>query len=192
VTVIQLMRTSLFIRMPSWLSGEKLPCGGYDTDAKKMALAIRLAKKSVREKTGGPFGAAIFTAAGGLVSVGVNCVVAQSCSVAHAEIMAIMLAQRSLAEYRLGEKTAGKYILASSAQPCAMCFGALVWSGVTRLLFGALREDVERIVGFDEGPIDRGWKSELRRRGIVVKGEVSRKKACEVLWLYGAGDGALY
>jgi tRNA(Arg) A34 adenosine deaminase TadA len=187
------IKTSFGLILPAWIKNEVPLLTGYDTDEKKMALAVGLARKNVENSTGGPFGAAVFVKGSGeLVSVGVNAVVAGNCSVAHAEIIAIMLAQRSRSVCRLGGKGRPVFVLVSSAQPCAMCFGALLWSGVKELISGARRKDVERITGFDEGPLYRRWKEELKRRGIRLKENVLRQESCSVLEHYKATGGILY
>ena len=59
-----------------------------------MALAIELSRQNVDRGGGGPFGAAVFDRdSGRLVAAGVNRVVPQSCSVTHAEMVVIMIAQ---------------------------------------------------------------------------------------------------
>ncbi len=186
------MKHSLLIRLPGWASLEHEPRAGYRSDERMMDVAIRLARRNVREKTGGPFGAAVISARGELITVGVTCLVAQSCSVAHAEIMAIMLAQRALGDNRMGAASGERYVLASSAQPCAMCVGALGWSGVKRILFGARRADVQGIAGFDEGPLAPDWKTALRSRGLAIRGDVLRADACEALKRYAANGGMVY
>lgn len=138
----------------------------------------------------GPFAAGIFDLiTGRCLSAGVNRVVSSSCSLAHAEIMAIMLAQQALKTFSLAEK--GRYVLSTSAEPCAMCFGAVPWSGVCQLEYAATREDVEAI-GFDEGPKSGTWEDDLRERNIRVIGPVSREKAAAVLRHYGQKGGLLY
>jgi tRNA(Arg) A34 adenosine deaminase TadA len=186
------MITSLRIQLPRWVSAEILRAHIYDTDEKKIGLAVRLSAKNVGEKSGGPFGAAVFARAGELVSAGVNCVVGQHCFAAHAEMMALMLAQRRLRVSRLCDAPGAPYVLASSAQPCAMCVGALAWSGISTLLFGARRRDVQALAGFDEGPIAADWESELAKRGIHVRGGILRQRAAAVLREYAASGGILY
>ena len=98
-------------------------------------------------------GAAVFDAVSGrLVAVGVNRVVSQNCSVAHAEMMAIMIAQQRLSRSRMNEDD-GHYVLATSSQPCCQCYGAMVWAGIDELLIGARADDVEELTEFDEGPL---------------------------------------
>jgi len=176
--------------LPDWINQEIDQKVLYITDEDKMQLAIKLARLNVTNGTGGPFGAAIFeNEKGVLVSVGVNRVVLEKCSVAHAEIVAIMMAQSSLGRYRLDDQ---KYVLASSSQPCSMCFGALIWSGVDKLIFGAMKKDVDRLAGFDEGPLPPDWIGELEIRNIKVVPGVLQRRACQILKLYKNQGGVVY
>jgi tRNA(Arg) A34 adenosine deaminase TadA len=181
------------IALPPWIDSAvdvRTVCAGDDD---KMALAIRLAGLNVENGLGGPFGAAVFERQSGrLVAVGVNRVLEHRCSVAHAEMVAIMLAQATLGCHTLAQGPARHYVLATSAQPCAMCYGALGWSGISRLLIGARREDVESITGFDEGPLPDDWRGGLERRGIAVVRDVLREPACEPLHRYRAAGGPVY
>lgn len=154
----------------------------------RMSLAIELSALNIRYG-GGPFGACIFDMESGeLVSVGVNLVVAANTSVAHAEMVAIILAQQAFGTYALTDK--GSFELISSAEPCAQCFGAIPWSGVKRVAYGAPRADVEAI-GFDEGPKPRAWREKLKDRGIDVVGPLRRNRASAVLREYAKG-GVIY
>jgi tRNA(Arg) A34 adenosine deaminase TadA len=161
------------------------------TPEARMALAIELARLNVERRTGGPFGAAVFTGEGRLVSVGVNRVVPSACSVAHAEMLAFMTAQLRLQRFRLNEDGA-KFILATSAQPCCQCYGASFWAGIDQLEIGARADDVHELTEFDEGPLPADWVGELERRGIAVLRDVSRDAARAVLAAYGAAGGAAY
>jgi tRNA(Arg) A34 adenosine deaminase TadA len=82
--------------------------------------------------------------------------------------------------------------LVTSSQPCLMCLGATLWSGVTRLTYGATAADVTSVLGFDEGPLPRDWQGELNKRGITVAGEFLRAEAVEVLELYKKSRGTIY
>jgi tRNA(Arg) A34 adenosine deaminase TadA len=145
-----------------------------------------LSQQNVERGGGGPFGAAVFNNhSGRLVAVGVNRVVPQSCSIAHAEMMVIMIAQQRLSRHRLNED-GGHYVLATSAQPCCQCYGATVWAGIDELLIGARTADVEELTEFDEGPLPADWIGELERRGIAVRRDILRDQARAVLAAYGA------
>ena len=131
-----------------------------------------------------------------IVAAGVNVVLPQRTSLAHAENMAYMLAQQRLQRARLNENEAGErdgsYTLATSAQPCCQCYGATVWAGIDRLLIGARSEDVEALTDFDEGPLPAQWISELELRGIAVVRDLHRDEACAVLRTYGELGGVRY
>jgi tRNA(Arg) A34 adenosine deaminase TadA len=146
----------------------------------------------VRRGTGGPFGAAIFEReTGRLLAPGVNLVVGSGCSAFHAEMVAIMVAQKSLGTFDLGGKGLPPYELVASTEPCAMCLGATPWSGVRHLVCGARDEDA-RAVGFDEGAKMVEWVGSLEDRGISVELGVLREEAVAVLQEYAALGGEIY
>ena len=181
----------LHLTLPLWLRDHLDETRIYADDESRVALAIELARGNVDNRSGGPFGAAVFTGAGRLVSVGVNRVVTQNCSVAHAEMMAYMLAQQRLQRFRLNDG-GEKFILAASAQPCCQCYGATVWAGIDELLIGARSDDVEELTEFDEGPLPADWVGELEKRGVRVKRDILRARAREVLQRYIESGGAAY
>ncbi|KZC22324.1 tRNA-specific adenosine deaminase, partial [Rhodanobacter thiooxydans] len=158
----------------------------YHSDEERVGLAIELSRHNIERGGGGPFGAAVFNShSGRLVAVGVNRVLPQSCSVAHAEMMVIMIAQQRLSRHRMNED-GGHYVLATSSQPCCQCYGATVWAGIDELLIGARTEDVEELTEFDEGPLPADWIGELTRRNIAVRRDILRDRAREVLAAYGS------
>jgi tRNA(Arg) A34 adenosine deaminase TadA len=164
----------------------------YTSDDARMTLVLALARANIAQGTGGPFGAAVFEAAsGGLLSVGVNLVTSAHCSIAHAEMVALAAAQQSLGHHDLGFAVPGGCILVSSAEPCAMCMGALPWAGIGRLVCAARDEDV-RAIGFDEGDKPPAWPALLQARGIGVTRDLMRAEAIDVLQLYEASGGEIY
>nr|WP_199042552.1 nucleoside deaminase [Dyella sp. ASV24] len=174
----------IHLTLPPWIGDVVDTNKRYITDEERVALAIELSRLNVERSHGGPFGAAVFDGQGRVVSVGVNRVVPQTCSVAHAEMMAYMSAQQRLAAFRLNAD-GGRYTLATSAQPCCQCYGATVWAGVDELLIGARAEDVEELTEFDEGPLPADWIGELEKRGIAVRRDILREQARGVLAAYG-------
>ncbi|OOG45525.1 nucleoside deaminase [Rhodanobacter sp. C01] len=180
----------IHLTLPPWIGDVADESRAYLSDEDRVGLAIELSKHNVERSHGGPFGAAVFNETGRLISVGVNRVVPQTCSVAHAEMMAYMTAQQRLAAFRLNEQ-GGRYILATSAQPCCQCYGATIWAGVDELLIGARAEDVEELTEFDEGPLPTDWLGELQRRNITVRRDILRDQARAVLAIFGA-NGTSY
>ena len=178
------------LTLPPWIheiDAERL----YPDDDTKMQLAVTLSARNVDAGSGGPFGAAVFDGNGRLLAVGVNRVVPQNCSVAHAEMMAYMTAQGRTQRNRLNE-TGDRIVLATSAQPCCMCYGATFWAGIDELLIGARASDVMELTEFDEGPLPADWIGELERRGIAVRRDILRDAACDVLRSYSSGGGKHY
>lgn len=190
-----LLQAQVHLTLPAWVH-ELDTSGPFAGDEAKVAFAIALSRRNIEAASGGPFGAAVFDANDRLVAIGVNRVLPHACSVAHAEIMAYMLAQQRTQRVRLNEDAdgapAGPITLATSSQPCCQCYGATVWAGIDRLLIGARSEDVESLTEFDEGPLPADWTGELERRGIAVVRDVLRDRACEVLRAYGQQGGPSY
>lgn len=184
--------SSLHIRTPDWLADAVDWSARYESDRDRMRVAVELARQSVLRGWGGPFGAGIFEATGGtLVAAGVNSVTRLGNSVLHAETLAIMLAQARLGTDALGARSDQSYLLVTSCEPCAMCLGAVLWSGVRGLVSGATREDATA-VGFDEGPVFAESWAYLERRGVRTARGVLREEAAAVLQLYRTSGGVIY
>jgi tRNA(Arg) A34 adenosine deaminase TadA len=185
------MIDTLRIPLPAWLAAYD-DGAVYPTLAARMALVVALAKRNVPEGTGGPFAAAVFEAATGkLVAPGVNLVLSSRLSVAHAEIVALSAAQTKRGDFRLGAPGRPALQLVTSTAPCAMCLGAVPWSGVRSLVCGARDEDA-RAIGFDEGDKPAGWRAYLAARGIEVVEDVLRAEAAAVLRAYKDAGGEIY
>lgn len=182
------------LALPGWvgpfLAARPALCG---SDEERMALVLALGREQVERGSGGPFAAAIFARESGqLLAVGLNRVVPQAASVAHAEVLALLLAQQRLGSFDLAAAGLPACELVSSAQPCAMCYGALLWSGVRRVVCSASREAVEGILGFDEGPLPPDWRGELRRRQIELQEGVLRAEGEALLQRYAELGGVIY
>lgn len=183
---------SLEFRLPSWIGELVEPHSHGADDETRMRLAIELARQNVQRGTGGPFGAAIFEAESGrLVGAGVNIVVPARSSCLHAEIVAFMTAQAAVGSYTLAEEGRPAHTLYTSCEPCAMCLGATLWSGVRRVVWAASREDADRLA-FDEGPVFAASFKYLRRRGISFTPELLRAEAQAVFDLYRESGGVIY
>ena len=178
------------LSLPGWVIGRVDYDQVYATDEDRMRLAIALAAENVANGSGGPFGAAVFERESGrLIAVGVHSVVRLNNSTAHAEMIALQLAQRRIAAYSLATAGHPAHELFTSSAPCAMCMGALLSSGVTRLTWAAQRDDAERL-NFDEGPVFAERYPDLRARGIEIVNGLLRDEARAVLEGYRAGGGA--
>jgi len=182
------MERSVTWRLPGWLFTDVDLASPRRTDDDKMELAIEIARQNA-QRGGGPFGAIVLEMeTGRVVAAGANLVVAQSCSLLHAEIVAIAFAQAELQSYTLA---GGKHELVTSSEPCVQCLGAVHWSGLRRLVCGAPLHAAEAS-GFDEGPRSAVWKEDLAARGIAVTDGVLAERAGAVLADYARAGGVVY
>lgn len=181
------------LRLPGWV-GEFCESwtGSFATVEMRMEFVLALAHENVRRDAGGPFAAAVFDCESeALVAPGVNMVVSASCSPAHAEIMAMMVAQQVMGTHDLGAKDLPMLELASSTEPCAMCMGAVPWSGIPRLVCAARGDDAIAI-GFDEGSKPEAWQKEFEKRGITVVRDICRDEGVAILREYAERGGVIY
>lgn len=187
------LEKNIFLSLPDWFDDTSKPFAfpANDTEA-AMRLAIDLSRANVTHQTGGPFGALVVQMdKGRVISAAVNCVEAQSCSSAHAEIMALSLAQKALKTWNLAENDNSPLTLVTSCEPCAMCWGAIPWSGVKVVVCGANKDDAE-LAGFDEGARPSTWIEDLNARGIEVLTGVLREEAASVLMDYAQSGQTIY
>ena len=183
--------------LPPWAHQLAAEADGrtFSSDAEKMQWVLELGHRNIQDG-GGPFAAAIFDMDSGiLLAPGVNRVMACNCSVLHAEMYAIILAQQRLGSYTLAPEfnphNNTGYELVTSTEPCAMCLGALPWAGIKRLVCGARDADA-RSVGFDEGDKPEHWGRNLQQRGIWVQRDVCRNEAAALLKHYQLIGGNIY
>jgi len=183
----------LNLSLPNWLSAFLAEPEYLVPDRqKRMQLVIDLARLNIEHQTGGPFGAAVFESpTGKLIAPGVNLVETSKCSLAHAEMVALALAQQTLNTFDLAQDPNLSYELVTSTEPCAMCLGAIGWSGVKYLVCGTRDEDA-RAIGFDEGAKPEDWIASLESRGIKVVCDVLRPQARDVLQQYQQMAGLIY
>ena len=177
---------------PDWVPSVVEHGRAYRDDEEKMRLAIAVSRANVEHGTGGPFGAAIFEKESGrLVAVGMNSVVRLGNSTLHGEMVAFMMAQQLVGAFSLSAPGLPVHELFTSCEPCAMCLGATLWSGVRRVVYGAGREDASRL-SFEEGPVFPASYAYLEERGIEIVRDLLRDEARAVLELYRTTNGKIY
>jgi len=184
-------RRRVEIVLPDWLDRRLDTTGPLATRSERMRFVVDLARTNVRAGTGGPFAAAVVQSSSGrVVAAGVNLVVPLGNSTAHAEMVAIALAEAEVGGYDLGAGGT-EHVLVCTVEPCAMCLGAIVWSGVSAVVCGGRDADA-RAIGFDEGPKAADWVQQLEGRGLRVERDVLRSEAVEVLHEYVQAGGVIY
>ena len=150
-----------------------------------MREAIRLSIEKMRGGNGGPFGAVV-ARDNTIIGRGWNQVTSANDPTAHAEVIAIREACRTLGDFRLNG-----CVLYASCEPCPMCLSAIYWARLDRLCFACTRDDAAKD-GFDDALIYRevalspGQRSlpsvQLLREEALVGFTEWRAKADKVLY----------
>lgn len=144
--------------------------------------------KLFSSKGAGPFVAAIYDDKGNELVKTCNSVVEENCSHNHAEVNAIREIEKRLGTYDLSSYNLSLYI---TAEPCMMCIGAIMWSGIKNVYYGVPSKTVEKITGFDEG-FKPDWIEEFRKRGITVYGNIVPELGEEALKDYVENGHKVY
>lgn len=141
-----------------------------------MAKAIALSKENVRSGTGGPF-AAVIVKAGRIIAQGTNRVTSTNDPTAHAEIIAIREACRTLGHFQL----TGCDIY-TTCEPCPMCLAAIYWARPARVYFASTGDDAARY-GFDDTLIREQLQLPMLQKKIPMT-QIMRDEALEVFPLW--------
>jgi tRNA(Arg) A34 adenosine deaminase TadA len=113
-----------------------------DTDLARLRAAFALALRA-REAGNLPFGCVVSDSSGNVVIEQANkALVPVRDPTAHAETLAAGLAARL---FEPGDLEG--FTLYSSAEPCAMCAGAIYWAGIGRVVFGLSERDLLQVTG---------------------------------------------
>ena len=105
-----------------------------ERDIKFLERAIELSREGMKGGQGGPFGCVVVKG-DDIIGEGNNKVTSSNDPTAHAEIIAIREAARTLGTWRL--EGAELFV---TLEPCSMCAGAIVLARLDRVTFGAWDE----------------------------------------------------
>ena len=136
--------------------------------ARKVILGLQNELDEYTKNGAGPFLASIYDENNKLVAKTSNTVLADKCSHSHAEMNAIKEAEKYYGTYDLSKYNLSLYV---TAEPCIMCLGGIMWSGIKNIYYGVPSETVEKLTGFDEG-FKPNWHDEFKQRGITVYGNI--------------------
>lgn len=156
--------------------------------AEKIILQLQQELPSYIANGSGPFLAAMYDEQGNLVAKEANSVINEGCSHNHAEMNAIKAAEKALQTYDLSTYNLSLYV---TAEPCMMCLGGIMWSGIKAVYYGVPSERVEQITGFDEG-FKPNWFEEFQKRGISAYGNIAVKAGEKVLQDYVSDGKTVY
>ena len=154
------------------------------SDEKWMRMAIDKAREAL-DKGQTPFGAVIVKN-GELVVAAHNVVWETTDITAHGEVTAIRLACRKLNTIDLR----GCEIY-SSTEPCPMCFSAIHWSGMGRIVFGASIADA-KMAGFNELTLSNQDMKRIGGSKVELVGGVLKEESVEVFREFLRRGGAVY
>ncbi len=106
-------------------------------------MAIEISRIGMRAGKGGPFGCVIVKD-GNIIGSGSNSVLSTNDPTAHAEIVAIREACKTLGDFQLEGCE-----LYTSCEPCPMCLGAIYWARPARVFYANTKKDAAE-AGFDD------------------------------------------
>ena len=157
-------------------------------EAAQRMLALQEELKTYIAQGAGPFLAAIYDEHGNVIAKAANSVVQKKCSHCHAEMNAIKQAEEKFNTFDLAPYRLSLYV---TSEPCLMCLGGIMWSGIQTVYFGVPSKRVEEITGFDEG-FKPDWLSEFQKRGIRVYGNLALHAGEKVLQNYVKNGHIIY
>ena len=147
----------------------------YDLSPDEVTKAQSILRK-IHDKTKlgidsgkGPFYAELYDEHYNFVVGASNSVVETRCALNHAEMNTLKLAFDKYKNYNLAPYNLTLFV---NAEPCIMCLGAIMWSGVNKIIFSVPSSEVERITGFDEG-FKPNWFEEMKNRKVHNKPEIN-------------------
>lgn len=151
-----------------------------------MELAIKEARKTMNNDLGGPFGAIIVNDKDEVIAIASNTVLGDHDPTAHAEINAIRKATK-----KLGTHDLTGCILYTTAYPCPMCLGAIIWSNIKKVYYGCVESDADEI-GFRDDFIYKFIENKRKDITILNLEEKERNNCLALFKEYKAKNKPLY
>ncbi len=148
-----------------------------------MKKAKENADKGIENGEGGPFGAVIVDKEGNIIANGNNKVLKDNDPTAHAEIVAIREACKTLNKIDLSD-----CILYTSCEPCPMCLSAIIWANIKEVYFGCTKNDAANI-GFRDNDIYEFIKG---NNDMICLKQIDRDECIETMKKYQKDSGIIY
>jgi guanine deaminase len=147
-----------------------------------MRMALAEASRHLEEVHGGPFAACVVRD-GEVLALCHNTVLRDRDPTCHAEVNAIRAASA-----RLGSHDLSGCSIYSTTEPCPMCFGAIHWAHLDRVVYGTCIEDVQAL-GFRELCIGNHQMKAVGGSPVLLCGGFLREECLELLsrWAHVAG-----
>lgn len=147
-----------------------------------MEQAREEAYKGIRNQEGGPFGTVIVKD-GKIVGRGHNRVLLKKDPTCHGEMEAIRDACKTLGTHDLSGCT-----LYTTAEPCPMCLGAILWANITHLYYGCTVNDTD-IIGFRD---ERFYHFLNGKKELLKEEELDRKDCLKLFQDYKNSEHEIY
>jgi guanine deaminase len=138
-----------------------VPSESFNPDPVFMRRAIAEARAHLAAMDGGPFGACLVQG-DAVLAVAHNTVLKDLDPTCHGETNAIRLAARKLKNYDLSGCD-----IYSTTEPCPMCFAAIHWARIGRLIYGTAIIEVAQL-GFNELTLDNRQMRDLGRSPVAI------------------------
>ncbi len=138
-----------------------------------MLNAIETAIKGVR-KGNSPFGACIVKN-NKIIASSHNTVLSANNATHHAEINAISIACNKLKTWNLSGCT-----IYSTTEPCPMCFSAIHWARIKKVVYGTRIYDVSKL-GFSELPISNRTMERFGNSSVRIEEDFMREECLDLL-----------
>ena len=151
-----------------------------------MKKAFEKARETMNKNFGGPFGAAIVDKDGKILSVASNSVLKDHNPTAHGEVNAIIEACKNIGSEDLSGCT-----LYTTAYPCPMCLGAIVWANIDKVYYGCTAEDAADI-GFRDDYIYEFIKSDMKDISVMDLKQIDREECLELMKEYKEKNKQIY
>ncbi|MBR1750249.1 MAG: nucleoside deaminase [Ruminococcus sp.] len=146
-----------------------------------MLLAIKEAEKGITAGDGGPFGSVIVKD-GKVIGTGHNMVLVNNDPTCHGEIMAIKDACKNLGTHDLSGCD-----IYTTAEPCPMCLGAVLWANIRKVYYGCNIKDTDSI-GFRDEKFYSLWND----KASDLLSELDRAECLELFKKYNSLDAQRY
>jgi len=149
----------------------------HPIDPSKAAMTLAIDASAAALDAGNmPFGATLVAPDGQVLLVAENTQITTQDCTAHAELVLVREAARTLGTASLRGAT-----VYASGEPCAMCCGAMFWAGISKVVFAASTADIEAALGGPSLPIDSRSVLQGARPAVEVQGPFMADEAVAVL-----------
>lgn len=149
------------------------------TDSEAMKEAVNEACLGINAGDGGPFGSVILKD-GEIIGKGHNRVIKNQDPTCHGEMEAIRDACKNQKNFDLSG-----CVLYTTAEPCPMCLGAVLWANIKKIYYGCTVSDTDKI-GFRD---DKFYAFLNGKGNLLETKEIERENCLKLFEDYSRSEG---